>query len=121
MKYIPEIVVFATVVLSILIFYGKIKYMQYRDRKNREISAYLDIISSLTPGSMWIEREDHLSSNPFIERYPSVVTIIETRIDIYGKLWVAYKLTHERNHAVVAMACDFVDGYKLSTNEEDYE
>jgi hypothetical protein len=70
---------------------------------------------------VWIEREDYLQLNPFMERDPAVATIIELRKDIYGEWWVAYKLNYKPNHTYVDMACDFVDVYKLSTNQEYYE
>lgn len=65
-------------------------YSNYESCKT-EKEEWEDFIKSLTPGSEWIlQLEPKL--NPFDKPSPTtIVTIVETRENSYGDIWVQYK------------------------------
>lgn len=84
------------VILCLSLFIGLIAffihelYSYYKSCK-AERKEWEDFIKSLTPGSEWILQPES-NSNPFDESsYTTIVTIIETRENSYGDVWVQYK------------------------------
>lgn len=70
------------------IIYGLYSCYKFRKEEQKE---WEDFIKSLTPGSEWIlQLEPKL--NPFDKPIPTtIVTIVETRENSYGDIWVQYK------------------------------
>lgn len=75
-------------VLIVFIIHGLYSY--YRVSKEEE-KEWKDFLNSLIPGSKWkLQKEPNL--NPFVEPSPdTIVTIIETRRNSYGDIWVQYQ------------------------------
>jgi hypothetical protein len=87
MLYIIPLLSFFSLVLLPFFIYGLYShYESYKAEKEQE-----DFIKSLTPGSEWIlQLEPKL--NPFDKPSPTtIVTIVETRKNSYGDVWVQYK------------------------------
>lgn len=84
-------------------------YSCYKFRKEEQ-KEWEDFIKSLTPGSEW-KLDEEPNMNPFAEPSPDrIVTIIETRKNSYGDIWVQYRFekskgTNERQ------ASDFQELY----------
>lgn len=65
-------------------------YSCYKFRKEEQKERE-DFIKSLTPGSEW-KLDEEPNMNPFAEPSPDrIVTIVETRKNSYGDVWVQYK------------------------------
>lgn len=87
MLYIILFLSFSLSALLLFFIYGLYSYYESCEaKKERE-----DLIKSLTPGSEWIlQLEPKL--NPFEKPgSATIVTIVETRKNSYGDIWVQYK------------------------------
>ncbi len=93
-----------------LISYFIYEFYSYHKFCKAERKEWEDFIKSLVPGSEW-KLEEEPNINPFVEPSPSkIVTIIETRKNFYGDIWVQYrfkKLEHLRER----QASDFQELY----------
>lgn len=84
------------IILYLSLFIGLISYFiygfySYHKFCKAERKEWEDFIKSLVPGSEW-KLEEEPNINPFVEPSPSkIVTIIETRKNFYGDLWVQYE------------------------------
>lgn len=84
------------IILYLSLFIGLISYLiygfySYHKFCKAEKKEWEDFLDSLVPGSTWILHKKP-NINPFVE--PSsdiIVTIIETRKNSYGDIWVRYK------------------------------
>ena len=95
------------IVICALILYALIDWKKEIKQTRTEYQKYL---RSLIPGSMWIEREQFVSENPFKPYELQKVKVIETRINHFGELWVRYM---RQGHVYEDRACDFGYVYKI--------
>lgn len=95
------------IVVETYILYILIEWKKEMKQANIEYQKYL---KSLIPGSIWVEREQHLPENPFESQDLQVVKVIETRMNHFGELWVRYM---QQGHSHEASAYDFGNVYKL--------
>lgn len=74
--------------LIILFIHEFYSYYKFCKEEQKEWEEFLN---SLIPGSKWkLQKEPNL--NPFVEPSPdTIVTIIETRRNSYGDIWVQYQ------------------------------
>lgn len=106
MLYVILYLAFSLVFISIII-HGLYSCYKFRKEEQKE---WEDFINSLTPGSEW-KLDEEPNMNPFAEPSPDrIVTIIETRKNSYGDIWVQYRFekskgTNERE------ASDFQELY----------
>lgn len=108
LESIGWVVFFVSVVAGVAVYvYTFIKWKKEMDQAHIEYQKY---IKSLIPGSIWVEREQHLPENPFESQDPQVVKVIETRMNHFGELWVRYV---QQGHSLEASAYDFGNVYKL--------
>lgn len=89
------------VILCLSLFIGLIAffihelYSHYKPRK-AERKEWEDFIKSLIPGSKWILCRG-LDLNPFNESYSNkIVTIIETRKNVHGDIWIQYRFENSK-------------------------
>jgi hypothetical protein len=92
MLYIISLLSFFSLVLLPFFIYGLYShYESYKAEKEQE-----DFIKSLTPGSEW-KLDEKPNMNPFAEPSPDrIVTIIETRKNSYGDIWVQYRFENSK-------------------------
>jgi hypothetical protein len=77
--------------LPFFIYWISSNYESCKAEKEQE-----DFIKSLTPGSEW-KLDKELNINPFVEPSPDrIVTIIETRKNSYGDIWVQYRFENSK-------------------------
>lgn len=95
------------IVVDAYILYILIEWKKEMKQANIEYQKYL---KSLIPGSIWVEREQHLPENPFESQDLQVVKVIETRMNRFGELWVRYK---QRERVYEVSAYDFGNVYKI--------
>lgn len=97
------------VILSFLILIGFISFFvhelySYHKSCKAERKEWEDFIKSLIPGSKW-KLYRRFNVNPFDELSSNtIVTVIETRKNFYGDIWVQYrfensKITYEKQAA----------------------
>jgi hypothetical protein len=97
------------VILSFLILIGFISFFvhelySYHKSCKAERKEWEDFIKSLIPGSKW-KLYRRFNVNPFDELSSNIiVTVIETRKNFYGDIWVQYrfensKITNEKQAA----------------------
>lgn len=95
------------IVVETYILYILIEWKREMKQANIEYQKYL---KSLIPGSIWVEREQHLPENPFESQDLQVVKVIETRMNHFGELWVRYM---RQGHSLEDSAYDFGKVYKI--------
>lgn len=94
--------------VCVYMLYTLIEWKMETDQARIEYQKYL---KSLIPGSIWVEREQHLPENPFAKSQDlQVVKVIETRMNHFGELWVRYM---RQGHTLEASAYYFGEIYKL--------
>lgn len=92
MLYVILYLAFLIGIISIII-YGLYSCYKFRKEEQKE---WENFIKSLIPGSKWkFEKEPNM--NPFVEPSPDrIVTIIETRKNSYGDIWVQYRFENSK-------------------------
>lgn len=93
--------------------YMLIKWKKEMEQLHIEYQSHIEYrkyLKSLRPGSIWVERGQHLSENPFESQDLQVVKVIETRMNHFGELWVRYM---QQGHSLEASAYDFGKVYKI--------
>lgn len=95
--------------VCVYMLYTLIEWKKESEQIHIEYQKYL---KSLIPGSIWVEREQHLPENPFFVESQNLemVKIIETRMNHFGELWVRYM---RQGHTLEASAYYFGEIYKL--------
>lgn len=88
--YMLCIIIFSSFFSGLIVFFIYELYSYYKSCKV-EKEEWEDFIKSLIPGSEWILQPEP-NSNPFDKSsYTTIVTIVETRENSYGDVWVQYK------------------------------
>lgn len=84
------LIVYLSLFIGLISFFLHGLYSYYKSCKEEE-KEWEDFLKSLVPGSKWkLQQEPNL--NPFAEPSPdTIVTIIETRRNSYGDIWVQYQ------------------------------
>ena len=75
-----------------VIVYAIAELISMHKTRKKEAADYQEFIDSLKPDSVWVEKEFYRPLNPFEAPNPETVTIIDTRYNHSGELWVRYKL-----------------------------
>lgn len=107
-----ELIVWVVLFISgiVICAYALYTLIEWKRESKQAQIEYQKYLKSLIPGSMWIEREQHLPENPFESQDLQVVKVIETRMNHFGELWVRYM---QQGHSHEASAYDFGNVYKL--------
>lgn len=85
------IILFLSFSLLVLLPFFIYRIYSHYESCKAEKEEWEDFIKSLTPGSEWILQPES-NSNPFDKpSSTTIVTIIETRENSYGNVWVQYK------------------------------
>lgn len=84
------IILYLSLFIGLISFFIHGLYSYYKSCK-AERKEWEDFLNSLVPESKWkLQKEPNL--NPFAEPSPDkIVTIIETRKNSYGDIWVQYQ------------------------------
>lgn len=82
----------AIIVAIIALVYFITRFIRIYKIKKKEEADYQEFIESLKPNSVWTEKNINRPLNPFDTYDCEIVTIIETRYNHYGELWVRYKV-----------------------------
>lgn len=101
------------IVVCVYALYTLIKWKKEMEQLHIEYQSHIEYrkyLKSLIPGSIWVEREQHLPENPFESQDLQVVKVIETRMNHFGELWVRYM---QQGHSHEASAYDFGKVYKI--------
>lgn len=77
--------VYLWVVLVLLTLVGHVVEMWRKARKKKTDMGRLKV------GSVWRQRSRRLRNDPFAEEARHLVTVLETRANSDGKMWVRYK------------------------------
>ena len=90
-------------------------YDVFRIRK-KEAEDYEKLVESLKPNSVWVEKDTNRPLNPFDSYDREIVTIIETRSNHRGELWVRYKLHSQSGIRAIKedSVYDFIKVYELT-------
>lgn len=83
-------ILYLSLFIGLISFFLYGLYSYYKSCKEEE-KEWKEFLNSLIPGSKWkLQKEPNL--NPFVEPSPdTIVTIIETRRNSYGDIWVQYQ------------------------------
>lgn len=76
--------VYVWVVLLLLTLVGHVVGMWRNARKKKKD------MGRLKAGSVWRQRPRRLRNDPFVEEAPYLVTVLETKVNSDGRLWVKY-------------------------------
>lgn len=85
----------AIIIVIVALVYIITGFISVYKTKKKEAADYQEFIESLKPDSVWIEKESHRPLNPFVTSLFVTVTIIETRYNHYGELWVRYRINND--------------------------
>lgn len=106
MLYVILYLAFFIGIISIII-HGLYSYYKFCKEEQKE---WEDFINSLVPGSTWILHKEP-NMNPFNEpSSDTIVTILETRKNSYGDLWVQYRFK-DTEDVYERQASDFQELY----------
>lgn len=79
--------------LLIYFIWKQIDFMKELRRRDREWSEFLE---SLQHGAVFVERLQAERNNPFLPiRQQKTVTVLETRINQHGEIWVKYQIEND--------------------------
>lgn len=83
-------ILYLSLFIGLISFFLYGLYSYYKSCKEEE-KEWKEFLNSLIPGSKWkLQKEPNL--NPFVEPSPdTIVTIIETRNNSHGDIWVQYR------------------------------
>lgn len=100
----------------IVIVYAIAELISMHKTRKKEAADYQEFIDSLKPDSVWVEKEFYRPLNPFAVPNPETVTIIDTRYNHYGELWVRYKLNSGTGIRAIKedSASNFYEVYELT-------
>jgi hypothetical protein len=89
------VILYLFLIIVVIVFFIHGLYSYYKSCQ-AERKEWEDFIKSLTPGSEWIlQLEPKL--NPFDEPISdTIVTIVETRKNSYGDVWVQYRFENSK-------------------------
>ncbi len=109
----------ATIIAIVALVYIIAGFVSVYKTKKKEAADYQEFIESLKPDSVWVEKEFYRPLNPFEVPNPETVTIIETRYNHYGELWVRYKLHSGTGIRAIKedSASNFYEVYERGTDE----
>ena len=98
----------------IVIVYAIAELISMHKTRKKEAADYQEFIDSLKPDSVWVEKGFYRPLNPFAA--PETVTIIDTRYNHYGELWVRYKLNSGTGIRAIKedSASNFYEVYELT-------
>lgn len=90
-----HLILYLALFIGLIGFFIHGVYSCYKFHKEEQ-KEWEDFIKSLTPGSEWkLDKEPNM--NPFAEPSPDrIVTIIETRKNSYGDIWVQYRFENSK-------------------------
>lgn len=84
-KYVVLLGVYLVAGLWLLVLVGSVVKMWRKDRKEQKE------MGRLKAGSVWRMRSRIFRNDPFAEDARHLVTVLETRVNSDGRMWVRYK------------------------------
>lgn len=94
-KEVIHAIPFLSLMVWLLIYFiwKLIDFKKELRRRDRELSEFLE---SLQHGAVFVERLQAERDNPFLPiRQQKTVTVLETRINQYGEIWVKYQIEND--------------------------